>query len=75
MMASGVLGAAILAVWFALVLCTAIRADVRRGDPDAAALFRRLARLARVARSDRRRSGTDRIGYQTLAIGWLMTLC
>ncbi|MDD4270308.1 MAG: hypothetical protein PHN77_18950, partial [Thermoguttaceae bacterium] len=81
MMAVGAFwAAAILAVWFRQhwVLCaTAIGLMSAAGIPTLPPLFRRLARLARVARSDpatQRR--LDRIGYQTLAIGWLMmTLC
>ena len=81
MMAVGaVWAAASLAVGFRQhwVLCaTAIGLMSAAGIPTLPPLFRRLARLARVARSDpatQRR--LDRIGYQTLAIGWLMmTLC
>ncbi len=81
MMAVGAFwAAAILAVWFRQhwVLCaTAIGLMSAAGIPTLPPLFRRVARLARVARSDpATQQKLDRIGYRTLAIGWLMmTLC
>lgn len=81
MMAVGAFwAAAILAIGFRQhwVLCaTAIGLMAAAGIPTLPPLFRRLARLARVAKSDpAMQAKLDRIGYHTLAIGWaMMTAC
>ena len=81
MMAVGAFwSAAILAVWFRghWTLCVlAVGLMLAAGVPTLPPLFRRLARLARVAKSDpETQRKLDDIGYGTLAVGWvMMTLC
>lgn len=77
MMAVGAFwAAAILAVWFRghWALCTvAIGLMLGAGIPTLPPLFRRLAKLARVAKSDpETQRKLDDIGYGTLATGWVM---
>jgi glycosyltransferase 2 family protein len=81
MMAVGAFwAAAILAVWFRghWTLCAvAIGLMLAAGVPTLPPLFRRLAKLARVAKSDpETQKRLDDIGYGTLATGWvMMTIC
>jgi uncharacterized membrane protein YbhN (UPF0104 family) len=81
MMAVGAFwAAAILAVWFRghWTLCAvAIGLMLAAGVPTFPPLFRRLAKLARVAKSDpETQKRLDDIGYGTLATGWvMMTIC
>lgn len=81
MMAVGAFwAAAILAVWFRghWALCAvAIGLMLAAGVPTLPPLFRRLAKLARVAKSDpETQRKLDDIGYGTLATGWvMMTIC
>ncbi|NLS90805.1 MAG: flippase-like domain-containing protein [Planctomycetaceae bacterium] len=81
MMAVGAFwAAAILAVWFRghWTLCVlAVGLMLAAGIPTVPPLFRRLARLARVAKSDpETQKKLDDIGYGTLATGWItMTVC
>ncbi len=81
MMAVGAFwAAAILAVWFRghWTLCAvAVGLMLAAGIPTLPPLFRRLAKLARVAKSDpETQKKLDDIGYGTLATGWLMmTVC
>ena len=81
MMAVGAFwAAAILAVWFRghWTLCAvAIGLMLAAGIPTLPPFFRRLARLARVAKADpETQKKLDDIGYGTLATGWLMmTIC
>lgn len=81
MMAVGAFwAAAILAVWFRghWTLCAvAIGLMLAAGIPTLPPLFRRLARLARVAKSDpETQEKLDDIGFGTLATGWgMMTIC
>ncbi len=81
MMAVGAFwAAAILAVLFRghWMLCgMAIGLMLAAGIPTLPPLFRRLAKLARVAKSDpETQKKLDDIGYGTLAAGWvMMTLC
>lgn len=81
MMAVGAFwAAAILAVWFRghWTLCVvAVGLMLAAGIPTLPPLFRRLARLARVAKSDpETQKKLDDIGFGTLATGWvMMTIC
>ncbi len=77
MMAVGAFwAAAILAIWFRghWMLCVvAIGLMLAAGVPTLPPLFRRLAKLARVAKSDpETQKKLDDIGYGTLATGWVM---
>jgi hypothetical protein len=77
MMAVGAFwSAAILAVWFRghWTLCVlAVGLMLAAGLPTLPPLFRRLAKLARVAKSDpETQKKLDDIGYGTLATGWVM---
>ena len=81
MMAVGAFwAAAILAIWFRghwMYCVGAIGLMLAAGIPTLPPLFRRLAKLARVAKSDpETQKKLDAIGYGTLATGWvMMTIC
>ncbi len=77
MMAVGAFwSAAILAVWFRghwMLCAVAIGLMLAAGVPTIPPLFRRLARMARVAKSDlETQKKLDDIGFGTLATGWVM---
>lgn len=81
MMAVGAFwAAAVLAVWFRghwMLCAVAIGLMLAAGIPTLPPLFRRLAKLARVAQSDpETQKKLGNIGYGTLGTGWvMMTIC